>query len=150
MRYVECPEVQPLAENVHSLFLAGGITGCPDWQSEMVEMLRDSDWMLFNPRRKDFPLTDPTAAAEQIRWEYDHLRKASAILFWFPCEALCPIALYELGAWSMTNKPPFVGVHPEYERRRDIEIQTALVRPEVRVLNSLSDLVGLVQRYGAT
>jgi hypothetical protein len=116
----------------------------------MVEMLRDSDWMLFNPRRKDFPLTDPTAAAEQINWEYDHLRRASAILFWFPREALCPIALYELGAWSMTDKPLFVGVHPEYERRSDIEIQTSLVRPEVRVMKLLSDLGGLVQRYGAT
>ena len=150
MRYVECPEIRLLDRDEHSLFLAGGITGCPDWQSEIVEMLRDSDWMLFNPRRKDFPLTDPTAAAEQIRWEYDHLRNASAILFWFPCEALCPIALYELGAWSMTNKPLFVGAHPEYERRRDIEIQTALVRPEVRVMTSLCDLVELVKRYSAT
>ena len=144
MIYIESPEqfVPMSEENV--LFLAGGITGCPDWQQEIRERLRDTYWVLLNPRRKHFPIGDPGAALEQITWEYEHLRRTSAILFWFPCETICPIVLYELGAWSMTGKPLFVGVHPDYSRRRDVEIQTALARSDVSVVYSLEDLVKVV------
>jgi len=122
------------------LFLAGGIQGCPDWQSDMVSLLHDTSWVVLNPRRTNFPIHDPTAADAQIQWEYDHLRYADVILFWFPCETLCPIVLYELGAWSMTKKPLYVGVHPDYQRRQDVEIQTRLSRPDVRIVYSLEAL----------
>jgi len=129
MLYVESPSTHD--GNETSVFLAGGITGCPDWQADMVEFLSDTDLVLFNPRRANFPIHDPSAAQFQIEWEHDHLRKADVILFWFPRETLCPIVLYELGAWSMTTKTIFVGVHPEYKRRQDVEIQTRLARPDV-------------------
>jgi hypothetical protein len=48
---------------------------------------------------KNFSMNDPTASKDQIQWEFEHLRKADTILFWFPKESICPIALYELGAW---------------------------------------------------
>ena len=139
MKYVEAPD--EFWGNEKSLFLAGGITGCPDWQQEVVEALKDELITLLNPRRKSFPIEDPTASLEQIKWEYRYLRKASAISFWFPHETLCPIVLYELGAWSMTDKLIFVGVHPEYKRRTDVEIQTNLVRPEVEICYSIQDLI---------
>ena len=142
MKYVEAP--QSFEGVGKSLFLAGGITSCPPWQTEMVDLLADTDWILFNPRREHFPIHDPTAALDQITWEYKQLRQASAILFWFPCETICPIVLYELGAWSMTTKPLFVGIHPEYSRRRDVEIQTRLARPEVQIVYSLVELAAAV------
>ncbi len=122
------------------MFLAGGITGCPDWQQVMLDLLADMPLVVFNPRRANFPLHDPNAAEAQIKWEHGYLRKASAILFWFPCETLCPITLYELGAWTVLPKPIFIGAHPDYQRKQDIEIQTALVRPEVRLALSLEAL----------
>jgi hypothetical protein len=130
------------------VFLAGGITGCPDWQAEAIDILAESDLVLLNPRRKDFPIHDPTAAQHQIEWEHNHLRRATARLFWFPCETLCPIVLYELGAWSMTALPMFVGVHPQYQRRQDVEIQTSLARPNVRVVDDLGELCRQVWRWG--
>jgi hypothetical protein len=145
VRHVEAPAEYD-GDGV-SLFLAGGITGCPDWQHDLVALLDDTSLTLLNPRRRDFPIDDPSAAEGQITWEHRHLRKATAILFWFPAEALCPIALYELGAWSMTDKPLFVGVHPEYVRRRDVEVQTRLARPDVRVVGSLEELAGLVRGW---
>lgn len=144
MNYVECPHT---AETSPSLFLAGGITGCPNWQAIVVEQLKETSLTLFNPRREQFPMDDSAASEIQIRWEYDHLRKANAILFWFPCETLCPIVLYELGAWSMSNKPLLVGVHPHYQRRQDVQIQTALVRPDVAIVYSLEDLVSQVRYW---
>jgi len=126
------------------LFLAGGITGTPNWQQEIVKLLDATDLVLLNPRRANFPIGDPDAAQEQIQWEHKHLRMADAILFWFPKETLRPIVLYELGAWSMTDKPIFVGVHPDYARRQDVEIQTGLVRPEVAIAYSLQELAAQV------
>ena len=123
-----------------AVFLAGGISGCPDWQREVVGLLRDEPVVLLNPRRAAFPIGDPAAGLKQIEWEYRHLRKADAILFWFPRETLCPIALYELGAWSMTAKPLFVGTDPDYPRRLDVEVQTRLARQDVRVVHNLTDL----------
>lgn len=127
-----------------SIFLAGGITSCHNWQQEMIHLLRETDLVVLNPRRANFPIDDPAAAEAQIAWEFRHLRHAHSILFWFPCETLCPITLYELGAWSMTSKPLFVGIHPDYQRRRDVEIQTRLVRPDVSIAYSLEDLARTV------
>jgi hypothetical protein len=137
MQYIEAP--QAYDGNELSLFLAGGITGCPDWQREMVAELKDLSLVIFNPRRTHFP-QDRNVDREQIEWEYTYLRKATAISFWFPQETLCPITLYELGAWSMTNKKIFLGVHPNYRRIQDIRIQTALVRPEITLVQTLEEL----------
>lgn len=144
-RYVEAPHYyhgdQP------ALFLAGGISNCPDWQATLRPLLADSVWVLLNPRRTDFPMHDPHAAAEQIEWEFQHLRLASAVLFWFPCETLCPITLYELGAWSMTSKPLFIGTHPTYQRRPDVLIQTRLARPDITVVDSLPALAQQILQF---
>ena len=147
MDYIECPSTYSPELFRRSIFLAGGITNCPNWQQEMVRLLSATNYTLLNPRRKNFPIDDPNAGREQIVWAYHALRDANAILFWFPCETLCPIVLYELGAWSMTNKPLYVGVHPKYERRKDVEIQTELVRPDVRVVFSLERLAEQVQKH---
>ena len=146
MKYIEALHDHIQAKDECSLFLAGGITGCPDWQQEAVQLFQSTEITLFNPRRKDFPINDPHAATEQIKWEHCYLRKADAILFWFPCETLCPIVLYELGAWSMTSKPIFVGRDLDYQRKKDVEIQTKLTRPEVEVVGSLDALVAQVKK----
>ena len=104
-------------------------------------MLKDSDWTIINPRRANFDLDNVQLLEPQIEWEHQRLLQASAILFWFPAQTLCPITLYELGAWSMTNKPLFVGTHREYQRKYDVEIQTRLVRPEIKIQDSLVKLV---------
>lgn len=130
-----------------SLFLAGGITACDDWQRRAAAALADLPLAVLNPRRANFPINDPSAAATQIEWEHRHLRRATALLFWFPPETLCPITLYELGAWSVSAKPLFVGTHPDYQRRQDVVIQTRLARPEVEVVTSLDDLFRQVRRW---
>ncbi len=145
MKYIEAPNNYKLGIDEISVFLAGGITGCPDWQQDMRKLLTQTSLTLLNPRRKDFPIGDPEAAYEQVKWEYAALRAADAILFWFPKETLCPIVLYELGAWSMTKKPIFVGTDPEYKRRQDVIIQTLLVRPEVVVWEYLEQLARYVE-----
>ena len=146
MQYFESPEVAPI-EARPKVFMAGGITGCPDWQAELKTVLEHTDAVLVNPRRENFPIHDPSAAADQIAWEFDALQCSQAILFWFPHETICPIVLFELGRWSWTNKPIFVGVHPDYQRRQDVDIQMRLARPEVPVVHTLHDLAQQVRKW---
>lgn len=146
MKYIESPEYF-FKTNEKTIFLAGGITNCPNWQSDMANLLKIYDIVLLNPRRKNFPIDDPRASKEQIKWEFDHLRIADAILFWFPEESICPIALYELGAWCMTQKPVLVGVHPNYKRKKDIEEQTSLVRPDIKIVYSLDKLAKQISAF---
>lgn len=137
------------------LFLAGGITGCPDWQTELIAALsemasefnRDGegskydlniDLAILNPRRVDFPIDDPSAAEAQIRWEVFAMQQADIISFWFPHETLCPITLFEYGRHIQDFDTDLaVGVHPDYKRRRDVEIQTSLLRGSTEVVTSV-------------
>lgn len=147
MQYVECPSTffVRYSNFEQTVFLAGGITGCPDWQTEMKSLLRDTDLVLYNPRRKDFPIDDPSASDEQIRWEHKYLNSCDRILFWFPKDTLCPITLFELGAHLKDDKPIAVGVEPGYARETDVRIQVALERPEITVVSTLHDLAEAIQ-----
>lgn len=145
MNYVEYPQIYEGRER--SLFLAGGISNCPIWQPDLVKLLEDTNLTILNPRRRNFSTDNPNIEEEQIAWEYDHLRKASAVSFWFPKETLCPITLYELGKQSVLDKPIFIGVHQDYARRRDVEIQTRLIRPKVKIVYSLENLAEQIKDW---
>jgi hypothetical protein len=139
MQYIEAPnEIETRAKK---LFLAGSISGAPDWQRYVVPKLKYLDIAVYNPRRENFPIKDPSAAVEQISWEHKYLNAADLISFWFCEETIGPIVLYECGAWTKTSKPIIIGMDPGYERRKDVEIQTKLERPGVPIVYSLDDLV---------
>lgn len=123
------------------VFLAGGITGCSDWQTKLISQLRGEPLLIMNPRRPAFDVRDKSASEAQITWEFNALRFADVITFWFPDESLCPITLYELGAMSMTAKPLIIAAHPGYPRRLDVVEQTKLARPGLEVGDSLAYIV---------
>lgn len=149
-RYVECPEEYVANAGEQSLFLAGGITGCADWQAALRGLLAEAPLALINPRRATYDFGDLAAAEQQIAWEFRHLRAATMISFWFAAEQIQPISLYELGAWSMSQKQIFVGAHPDYPRRHDVLVQTRLARPDVVVVASLEELaLQILQRASA-
>lgn len=130
-----------------SLFLAGGISNCGDWQKQMIGLLADTHLTLLNPRREQFDVNDLAVAEAQIVWEYSHLRKATAVLFWFPPETLCPITLFELGGAVERKAPLFVGCDPSYARRDDVRVQVSLARPEVNVVPELDVLAAQVRAW---
>lgn len=133
-----------------SLFLAGGITDCGCWQQQILELLAGSSLAVFNPRWAVWNCKDMAGAREQIGWEHRHLRRATARLFWFPPETLCPIALFELGGWTRGSEPLFVGMDPVYRRRFDVEEQLKLARPDVEIVYRLPDLAGQVLAWERT
>ena len=158
---VEAPNEIYSPENNRNikLFLAGGITNCPDWQSDIIDKLNVihthqvvviPSWnvTIYNPRRKNFPINDKTAATEQITWEYNHLRDADIISFWFSAGSQNPIVLYELGLWcnahASTTKLFCIGIDPQYERKQDVIIQTSLARPDIRIVDTIEALAGKI------
>jgi hypothetical protein len=141
MQCIEAPNII-LWEHRICLFLAGGITGCPDWQGEAVKKLQDLHITILNPRRKNFPIHDKSAAEEQIMWEFNALNNATHILFWFCKATLCPIVLYELGRHLARSKAGiFIGIEPGYKRAQDVMIQTRLANSSLVINNSFDDLM---------
>ena len=118
-----------------SIFLAGGITGCDDWQSDLIfelENLNDSGLfdlgglVIFNPRRENFDTMNSATTIEQIKWEHKCLEKCDICSFFFPAsESVQPITLYELGKY-LRKYNSVVGIQEGYKRAEDVKIQLAL------------------------
>jgi hypothetical protein len=143
-----------------SVFLAGGITNCPDWQSEIVSQLKNIDknvnrfnLNIYNPRRKTFDITNPKETENQIAWEFAALRKCEYNLFWFSEGSLNPIVLFELGS-ALERKDIdnlIIGCHLNYERRQDVIHQVACKHPSAPIQTSIRGIVAdLIHRVGPT
>ena len=147
MKLVRCPDILPANTRKLSLFLGGGITNCPDWQSYMIDSLSNlTDLIVVNPRRLDFDASDGNIRP-QIEWERDHLNRVEATMFWFPCETVCPITLFELGYAAAAGKNIFVGCDKRYTRKDDVIIQLSLLRPEVTVAENLDEMLGNIREW---
>ena len=122
-----------------SVFLAGGITGCRDWQRDAISGLEEVDVTIFNPRRTSWP-SDPREVHRQIKWERERLNCATLISFWFSPETICPITLLELGYSLGRSAKIVVGCAPNYSRRQDVESQLHLTFPEATVEDSVEQV----------
>lgn len=146
MKVITAIEEYTKQENDICVFLAGGITNCPEWQDEVIEGLKNidpnkyrisfDDLVIFNPRRKNFPIHDPNASEEQIKWEFRMLEQCDIFSMYFSGgESDQPICMYELGRniVRIQNKFPaswdkriVVTSSPNYRRYKDVIIQTTL------------------------
>ena len=134
MRVIICPDVYVRRDDDYAIFMAGGISNCPDWQSEVISKAADSnlnstlglmgkELVLINPRRPDFDVSKSESSVAQIKWERQHLALADSITFWFPKEGACMITLFELGCALGAGREFSVGVEPGYSRELDVRVQ---------------------------
>lgn len=140
MKVITAPEYYEPYDKDISVFLAGGITNCPDWQSEVIKDLNVNNnlnsLIVFNPRRKNFPIEDKTAAYTQIKWEYKMLEKCDIFSMYFSSgDSDQPICMYELGRNILRMQMRFptdwqdriiITVEDGYRRKQDVLIQTEL------------------------
>lgn len=141
MRVLEAPTYEAFSSDEVLVFLAGGITGCHDWQDQVIEELskkkHTEKLVILNPRRKNFPISDPNAAREQIAWEFRMLEACDIFSIYFVnSESDQPICMYELGrnicrmeekhykGEDILNK--IVTVEKGYKRAQDVDIQLGL------------------------
>lgn len=148
MRYIEAPtSFDPSPDDPPAVFLAGGISRCPDWQAEVRHQLVNEDCVVLNPRRAEFDLTDPDGERDQVRWECEHrkLEHQTVMMFWFPkSESDQPIALLELGAELAkpgAGRRLVVGADPAYLRYGNLVEQCRNDRPEIQVHYTLLDTI---------
>jgi hypothetical protein len=131
-----------------AVFLAGGITNNPIWHDVVCEALSDLNIVVLDPRREIWP-TDPAELEQQIRWEYQMMRKADCVAFWFPKESLCPITLYELGCMLNYKKHVLsrlcIGRDPEYPRAKELDLQLKVHDYQENILHASSSLEQLIK-----
>lgn len=166
MKVITAVDDYNLKEDEISVFLAGGITNCPEWQDKVIEHLKakfDTDKLVvFNPRRKNFPIGVPSAAFGQIKWEFKQLEKMDIFSMYF-CggDSDQPICMYELGRniVRMQNRFPadwrnriVISVEEGYKRKEDVIVQTHLATEEFSTmhLNSLKDPDLLLEYHANT
>ena len=140
MRVFTAPEEVTLSKYDVTCFLAGGIQNCPNWQRDVIDILKSiaglNDLVVFNPRRDNFPIHDPNAAQEQIQWEFNHLQTMDIFTMFF-CDGPSdqPICMYELGRNLVRMQDRFpddfvnrtvITCDQNYRRKQDVEIQTGL------------------------
>lgn len=148
MDYIEAPSNHRVPGNLN-LFIAGGITGCSDWQAELVKSLSDIHGLsIYNPRRASY---SDGVAYEQIEWEYYWLKQADIISFWFAKETIQPITLLEFGRWSalakQTGKKLIVGCDEYYQRYLDVAVQYGLECPNEHVHLSLERVSSKIRQH---
>lgn len=149
--YIEAPNRNfRIKDWQRTVFLGGSITGVGDWQKAAAEKLLPY-FSVFNPRRKDFDVTDPAQERIQITWEFDYLEYCAITVFYFAPETLAPITLFELGKMleKLQHAPwrkIYIAIHPDYKRKNDVLIQTELISKETakRTCFSLEEMLGLV------
>ena len=169
MKVITCPDEYTKSEKDIFCFLGGGITNCPNWQKEVINILQKVDpehLVVFNPRRDNFPINNPNASDEQIQWEYKYLECADIFSMYF-CESESdqPICMYELGRniermnnRYMINVDRHVIISSEknYKRVQDVVIQTKLaihtdiVNADADYISHAKDILFayLICRYG--
>ena len=133
---------------IRTIFLAGGISNCADWQEDAANQLDKIYDVVINPRSPNLDMSKVgLEAKKQIEWEHRNLKRADAILFWFAPETIQPIVLFELGRWLATSKTLFIGVHPDYERSFDVVQQVRLERPNQTISLDLQGALNQATRY---
>lgn len=142
---IRCPDTWKFNYNLRDhivIFMAGGITGCPNWQDQVAKNPRyqKARAVLINPRRDSFDCSKAESSEEQIRWEYHHLQLSDKVFVWFPKEGACAITLFELGWLIGTNKDISVGVEPGYLRELDVYEQLRLRKPRLQIAKTLDEL----------
>ena len=153
-----------LKPNDVCVFLAGGITNCYEWQNMVIERLKefnDTDRLvMFNPRRDDFPIGNPNASLEQIKWEYKWLERMDIFSMYFAkSESDQPICMYELGRNLLRMQmryPPswrkriIISVEQGYRREQDVDIQTALATNNLCHINKSCDTNTLIYAHSSS
>ena len=101
-----------------------------------------SDLVIFNPRRDNFPIDDPNASKEQIKWKFDALSKSDIFSMYFvwETESTQPICFYELGKDLELRFPNFENVvitsESSFLRNIDVREQVSLITNNTVIVNN--------------
>ncbi len=105
------PPTEIKVAKINKVFLAGSIEmgKAENWQQVCERLLKDTDWIIFNPRRDDWDSSwvqsiDNPQFSGQVNWELDALGVADKIIMYFDPATKSPISLLELGLFASSGK----------------------------------------------
>ena len=145
MRVLYPPEKIDIAPNEKAIFLAGSIENgaAIDWQSIFIEKLGDTNWVVLNPRRREWDasweqsLQNPQFV-EQVNWELEGLENATLIVLNLIPSTLSPISLLEFGLYARSGK--LVVCCPQgFWRKGNIDV--VCQRYGIKQVESLEELI---------
>ena len=149
MYCIQSPCGIDVASPAMRLFLAGSIDSgmAEDWQSPVVDRLRDLVVVVFNPRRGAWtPGTslesEPEELRRQINWELDAIERSDLMAFYFATGTKSPISLLELGLIA-GRKQAVVCCPPGFWRKTNVDV--ICQRFEIQQVSSLEDLVNEIK-----
>lgn len=111
MRLFNAPQKIDRYERLNtSVFLGGSIDmgSAIDWQTQVIEALKDYPVDIYNPRRPDWDSSwkqeknDPQFR-EQVLWELNAQQEADIRCYFFDPKGQAPITLLELGLHANDN-----------------------------------------------
>lgn len=129
-KYYEASDVINARSKHRTVFVAGSIEmgKAENWQTKLVEALKDYDVTFFNPRRDDW---DPTweqsvnneKFVEQVEWELYHLDMADYIVMYLDPNTMSPISLLEFGMYAKSAGGKMVVCCPDgFWRKGNVEV----------------------------
>lgn len=133
-----------------SVFLGGSIEmgEAEDFQSVIIDALKDENIIFFNPRRKDWDsswkqeITNPKFK-EQVTWELDQLKFADHIVIYFDPTTKSPISLMELGLFASSGK--VIVCCPEgFWRKGNVDI--VCERYNIKQVKNLKELIEAIRK----
>ena len=101
MRVVTYPEKYDRKEGDITVFLAGGISDCPNWQVDVINYLKThterrylDNLVILNPRGDESQIL---SFDEKQIWDFDNLNEADIVSFYFCKDVTQSTSMYELG-----------------------------------------------------
>lgn len=128
------------------VYLAGGMA--TPWREEVVFRLERNTVTLVDPTNRDLDGSF-NDTQRQTNWEREYLDRADAVVFWFPAETACPVALFELGYLLAQGKRVIVGAHPLYPKLNDLIAQVRATNDRVIVDLDLDFIIERLWRWVA-
>lgn len=115
------------------IFLAGSIEmgTAVQWQAKVEESLKDTNVIVFNPRRDDWDSSweqsiNNVQFSHQVNWELDKINESNIIFFYFDPNTKSPITLMELGyVAALEDKYVIVCCPPGFWRKGNVDILCA-------------------------
>jgi len=143
MKEIKAPKPLEFSSDNEVIFLAGSIEmgAAENWQTRIIQELKNKDVIILNPRRDDWDSSweqkiDNPNFREQVEWELDAMSEANLIAMYFDPNTKSPITLLELGLFH--EKTPYrelIVYCPEgYWRKGNVDI----VCRRFRITNCIS------------
>ncbi len=145
------PQKAEMSSLSKRIFLAGSIEmgKAKDWQTEILEIFKDSEYIFFNPRRKDWDSSwkqskDNTEFLEQVQWEVKYLESADIVAVYLQAGTFSPISLFELGlVCKNKNQQVIVFCEEGFYRKGNIDIYADLYN--YKTVNSMEEFIETIK-----